>query len=638
MSGTCTIPVTEEYVLSLVNLSKTCHAELTDSYFRKIITGVQKDIDEEFERVSTLYDVIYYLEQWTDEDFPCEAVHAAKERIMSFCNFTEQDIEDGALALSPPDPVTDLSASTSSDTDEAIELSWTYSAGPVDGFSILRSTTPGGPYLTVGSTGLTSFTDSGLTPGTTYYYVVVVVDGQSQSSNSNEASALPSNFFVATFDTLGTNVVTLPMAAGPTVDWGDGVIDNLNTHVYAVNQEYTIKIDGPSGWAFNLGGDRLKISDIQKWAGFLIEDRAFYGCENLNVSATDAPVMSANCELIFSLCRSLTGNAAFDAWDTSPVTSFNNAFSFTDVFNTSLNSWDVSNVEDFQLMFRESGFNGDITGWDTSSGRFFSFMFEDNTVFDQPIGNWNMSSAESLTSMFEGAVFNQPINNWERVGSTLANVTTMSQMFQNNNVFNQPIGGWNVSGCISFQGMFDVASSFNQDLNGWDTSSAQDMGQMFQFAFDFNGQIDNFNVTNVTDMAQMFRGASSFNRSLSNWERAGSTLANVVDMLGMFAGTPLFNQDISNWNTSSVTTMLSMFENADDFDQDLGSWNISSLTTAFRMFTSANSMSSLNTDAIIIGWNAQIPLVQNNVPFDTVGNRTVGIQAIEQAPYNWTIT
>jgi hypothetical protein len=71
-------------------------------------------------------------------------------------------------------------------------LSWDVVTGAT-GYIVKRSTTVGGPYLTIATnvTG-TSYIDNTVTNGTTYYYVVTAVDGSSnESANSNEASATP---------------------------------------------------------------------------------------------------------------------------------------------------------------------------------------------------------------------------------------------------------------------------------------------------------------------------------------------------------------------------------------------------------------------------------------------------------------
>lgn len=69
-------------------------------------------------------------------------------------------------------------------------LSWTASAG-ASSYRVKRSTTSGGPYTVVGTVTGTTFTNSSLTSGTTYYYVVSAVNAVGESANSNQASVTP---------------------------------------------------------------------------------------------------------------------------------------------------------------------------------------------------------------------------------------------------------------------------------------------------------------------------------------------------------------------------------------------------------------------------------------------------------------
>ncbi|RAV22231.1 Kelch repeat-containing protein [Paenibacillus contaminans] len=72
-----------------------------------------------------------------------------------------------------------------------VDLSWSAVAGAT-GYNVKRSTTEGGPYTTI-ATGVagTTYTDTAVTNGTTYYYVVTAVNAGGESANSNEASATP---------------------------------------------------------------------------------------------------------------------------------------------------------------------------------------------------------------------------------------------------------------------------------------------------------------------------------------------------------------------------------------------------------------------------------------------------------------
>jgi len=77
-----------------------------------------------------------------------------------------------------------------------VSLSWSASAGATN-YVLQRSTTSGGPYATVVSTANTSYLDTGLSNGTTYYYVVYAVGPYGQSPLSAQASATPSGSVIA---------------------------------------------------------------------------------------------------------------------------------------------------------------------------------------------------------------------------------------------------------------------------------------------------------------------------------------------------------------------------------------------------------------------------------------------------------
>jgi fibronectin type 3 domain-containing protein len=72
-----------------------------------------------------------------------------------------------------------------------IKLTWTQSTSPnITNNKIYRATRSGGPYTLVTTVSpTTSYNDTGLNSGTTYYYVVTAVNSSSlESPYSNQAS------------------------------------------------------------------------------------------------------------------------------------------------------------------------------------------------------------------------------------------------------------------------------------------------------------------------------------------------------------------------------------------------------------------------------------------------------------------
>lgn len=78
--------------------------------------------------------------------------------------------------------------------DTSINIAWSPSA-PANSLAVTyhvkRSLVSGGPYTQVGTTSGITFTDSGLTNGTSYFYVVAASNSEGTSSDSSETFAVP---------------------------------------------------------------------------------------------------------------------------------------------------------------------------------------------------------------------------------------------------------------------------------------------------------------------------------------------------------------------------------------------------------------------------------------------------------------
>ena len=89
------------------------------------------------------------------------------------------------ITVSPAAP-TGLAATAVSSSQ--INLTWNASAGAT-GYEVERSLSAASGFAEVGTATTTSYSDTGLTAGTTYYYQVIATGGGNSSAASNTASA-----------------------------------------------------------------------------------------------------------------------------------------------------------------------------------------------------------------------------------------------------------------------------------------------------------------------------------------------------------------------------------------------------------------------------------------------------------------
>ena len=87
----------------------------------------------------------------------------------------------------PPAVPTGLTASPG---NAQVALAWNASSGATS-YRVKRATVSGGSYTTIASPTSTSYTDTAVTNGTTYYYVVSAVSTAGESANSSQLSATP---------------------------------------------------------------------------------------------------------------------------------------------------------------------------------------------------------------------------------------------------------------------------------------------------------------------------------------------------------------------------------------------------------------------------------------------------------------
>jgi cellulose 1,4-beta-cellobiosidase len=95
-----------------------------------------------------------------------------------------------ASAIPQPAPPPAPTGLTATPGNAQVALIWSAASG-ASSYNVKRATVSGGPYTTIANPTSTSYTDSGLTNGTTYFYVVTAVNSGGESENSSQVNATP---------------------------------------------------------------------------------------------------------------------------------------------------------------------------------------------------------------------------------------------------------------------------------------------------------------------------------------------------------------------------------------------------------------------------------------------------------------
>ncbi len=220
--------------------------------------------------------------------------------------------------------------------------------------------------------------------------------------------------FISSWDTTklstgssNNNQVQMPLSGSSMlnmyISWGDGHYDLISSptgdnivHTYDATGTYTITTTEIRNFRFNNAKDKEKIVDISQWGDFSIRLNAiFYGCSNLDVSATDTPILDDfahdDWSEIFRGCTSLTG----------------------------LNvTWNMpQNIQSLKAFFRDctSLTSIDVTDWVASSCIDISYMFFCcNNLANITLTGWNTKYVTDMTCTFQlTAITTLDIKTWK---------------------------------------------------------------------------------------------------------------------------------------------------------------------------------------------------------------------------------
>lgn len=122
-----------------------------------------------------------------------------------------------------------------------VTLTWLQSTGATS-YQVKRALSSAGPFVLVGSPSTPTYTDSGLSNGTLYFYVVVAVNASGVSANSAPASASP------------IQAAQLPLAPTGLTSLGGNAQVMLNWNASAGATSYQVKRSQTGGSPFTLLG------------------------------------------------------------------------------------------------------------------------------------------------------------------------------------------------------------------------------------------------------------------------------------------------------------------------------------------------------------------------------------------------
>ncbi len=452
------------------------------------------------------------------------------------------------------------------------------------------------------------------------------------------------------------------------IDWGDNSSETVTdsndlTHVYDSSGTYLIRITAASGGAdwgglnFNNGGDKEKLIDIRQWGNLQWKNlsNSFYGCDNLDISASDAPDLTITITSLSSAWRDSaitklpllhpTNNSSFlgICRANSNLTTINEAqsfekatalgvafqnctslvnlpryiyapnvgtveFAFQNIPATGEITIEFANLTYAGGCFRSSGFSkvtvlGD---WGTSTNASsFCYDMENLTEFKCPGGFDNITI---LTNFFGGC---DNLTNEPSCFVTGPTVTRLDYLYSGSGLTTIDLNNYDLTNIDRVTGFLSNTDVTSVDFTPWAGKGAN--------CLTWKKFLDNATaLTSITglkdldfsaaeDMEDMFNGTNLS----GTFDMSGVDLSSVKNMQELLSG----NENITVINLSSITwggtlQNLNRFANGCSGLAQIigvGDIDITGLTDANNILnnTTINTTGSGGYDELLTGWEAQ---------------------------------
>ena len=236
---------------------------------------------------------------------------------------------------------------------------------------------------------------------------------------------------------------------------------------------------------------------------------------------------------LFDRCNSLM-QVDVSGFDTKTVENMSTMFQRCYALKTlDLSGWDTSNCEDMSYMFCNCTALTELKAenFNTSKVKTMKQMLQQcNSLKSFSVKNWDVSNCEDLSFLFYGCSSFKSVDfdNWD-----VRNVQTFDHFMAHAWMEEFDVSKWKVtSKCTNMNAMFHTAMVKYLDVSGFDTSNVTTMSQMFENnerVEEIKG-LENFNTSKVTSFQDMFNNAFAIRKlNLSSFDTR-----NILNVFNMF--------------------------------------------------------------------------------------------------------
>ena len=271
-------------------------------------------------------------------------------------------------------------------------------------YSNTTASTIGGTSLAAANGAETdSYTPQSTVAGTLYYYCVVsgtcgtavtsAVSGAFITNNPIDNASCGAFITEWNLATTGTSTTSLSIgtATSGTVNYywqqvtggtatGSGTFSGNTLTITGLPSGATIRLGiYPTNFQrinINNGADKSRLLDVEQWGTsvWTSMETGFYGCDNLNITATDIPVLTSctSMQRMFRGCLTLNGPTNINSWSTGLVTNMVEMFQEAVAFNQNIGNWNLNANVDMANMLAQSGMNcsnyaATLVGWQANT-------------------------------------------------------------------------------------------------------------------------------------------------------------------------------------------------------------------------------------------------------------------------------